>query len=189
MSLSPALHPPSPTICLCPVSPPPRRHPAPSPPRISEIGALHTPGPWGSRPVHGKSMHCGLLEEPDMDSTGKCPPQAAGSFPPSGRTFQLDRGGGGSAGGSGGSRPPHRPRRQMSPGVRGGAGCGAAEGELSLPGWRSPTVPLADTMEQRVWGFFGFFFFLKFFSPFIHHRLPANKLIASPLLVLGAHFS
>lgn len=96
-----------------------------------------------------------------MDSTGKCPPQAAGSFRPSGRTFQLDRGGGGSAGGSGGSRPPHRPRRQMSPGVRGGAGCGAAEGELSLPGWRSPTVPLADTMEQRVWGVFllGFFSF------------------------------
>lgn len=118
----PLYTPPSPTICLCPPSLPPRCHPAPSPPRISEIGALHTPGPWGSRPVHGKSMHCGLLEEPDMDSTGKSPPQAAGSFRPSGRTFQLDRGGGGSAGGSGGSRLPHRPRRQMSPGVLRGSG-------------------------------------------------------------------
>lgn len=89
-----------------------------------------------------------------MDSTGKSPPQAAGSFRPLGRTFQLDRGDGGSSGGRGGSRPPHRPHRQMSPGVCGAAG--DAEGELSLPGWRSPMVPLSDSMEQRV--FFGLVF-------------------------------
>lgn len=65
-----------------------------------------------------------------MDSTGKSPPQAAGSFRPLGRTFQLDRGDGGSAGGRGGSRPPHRPHRQMSP--------GDAKGELSLPGLEEP---------------------------------------------------
>uniref|UniRef100_A0A8C3IFE2 Regulatory factor X4 n=2 Tax=Emydidae TaxID=8476 RepID=A0A8C3IFE2_CHRPI len=32
-------------------------------------GDLQTPGLWGFCTAHGKSMHCGLLEEPDMDST------------------------------------------------------------------------------------------------------------------------
>lgn len=171
MSLSPALHPPSPTICLCPLSPPPRRHPAPSPPRISEIGALHTPGPWGSRPVHGKSMHCGLLEEPDMDSTGKSPPppQAAGSFRPSGRTFQLDRG---SAGGSGGE-PLAAPASQANEAgrVRGSGVRGPRRGSS-----RSRAAGALRFHLHIRWsrGCFFFLFFWFFFFRFIIGCRPAN---------------
>lgn len=39
---------------------------------ISSAGDPQTSGLLGgARAVHGKSMHCGLLEEPDMDSTGQ----------------------------------------------------------------------------------------------------------------------